>query len=145
MMRIAAAIICAWALCPLHAQAAEPAKKEGAQTVTISRAACRALIKHHPSADVAYQPGVDVNGKKVAPADLEDTPPIELPETIAIELDSGLRQWLPNQDYPYNKLDASKVRLGAIEVTGDQVTYNGQPLTSQAQENLAVLCLEQKP
>jgi hypothetical protein len=41
-----------------------------AETVTVSRNDCSRLIHHVPSANVAYQPGVDVKGKKVAPADL---------------------------------------------------------------------------
>lgn len=39
-------------------------------TVTVTRQDCARLVRHMPSADVAYQPGVDVKGRKVAPADL---------------------------------------------------------------------------
>src|SRR5688572_15205808 len=39
-------------------------------TITIDPSACREVIRHVPDADVAYKPGVDVHGKKVAPADL---------------------------------------------------------------------------
>ncbi len=38
--------------------------------VTVTRQDCARLIRHTPSADVAYQPGVDVKGREVAPADL---------------------------------------------------------------------------
>ncbi|MBI5120564.1 MAG: hypothetical protein HZA67_06125 [Rhodospirillales bacterium] len=42
-----------------------------AETVTVSKRDCSRLIAHAPSADVAYKSGVDVKGRKVAPADLE--------------------------------------------------------------------------
>ncbi|TAN53703.1 MAG: hypothetical protein EPN26_06725 [Rhodospirillales bacterium] len=40
------------------------------ETVRVTRQDCQRLIRHVPSADAAYQPGVDVKGRKVAPADL---------------------------------------------------------------------------
>lgn len=116
-----------------------------AQTIAIDRAACQRLVRHVPDADVAYQPGVDVSGKAVAPADLEGTPQMALPETVTIRLTSDLVKWLPKANFPYDKLQGSEVQLGIIAVTGDRVTYNGQPLTDAAQENLAVLCLDAKP
>jgi hypothetical protein len=42
-----------------------------AETVTVSKQDCSRLIHHQPAPNVAYQPGVDVHGKKVASADLE--------------------------------------------------------------------------
>lgn len=38
--------------------------------VYVTKSDCAALVTHHPSADVTYQPGADVHGKYVAPADL---------------------------------------------------------------------------
>ncbi len=38
--------------------------------ITVSRSACKALVKHVPDDDVAYTPGVDVRGNKVVGADL---------------------------------------------------------------------------
>lgn len=38
--------------------------------VTHSHQMCLFLDQHTPRADVAYQPGVDVHGKAVVPADL---------------------------------------------------------------------------
>ncbi|HSV29316.1 MAG TPA: hypothetical protein VLL76_07145 [Candidatus Omnitrophota bacterium] len=39
-------------------------------TVSITAKDCARLLRHQPAADVAYQPGVGVKGRKVAPADL---------------------------------------------------------------------------
>lgn len=110
-------------------------------TVVIDNAVCRRLIEHHPASDTAYQPGVDVYGREVAPADLEGAPRLQMPETITVELTPELRQWLPNPDPPYDKLEGARINLGIIQLAGDMVTFNGQPLGREAEENLAVLCL----
>jgi len=44
-----------------------------AETVRISRTDCQRLIEHKARSDVAYQPGVDVRGRQVAPAQGPDT------------------------------------------------------------------------
>ncbi|MDR3436674.1 hypothetical protein [Telmatospirillum sp.] len=39
-------------------------------SVYVTKSDCMALVRHHPAADVTYQPGADVHGKYVTPADL---------------------------------------------------------------------------
>jgi hypothetical protein len=48
--------------------AAEAGAEEA--TVQVTKQDCARLVHHQPSADVAYQPGVDVHGRPVAAADL---------------------------------------------------------------------------
>ncbi len=107
---------------------------------------CRALVKHAPDAGVAYQPGVDVHGKPVAPADLPvSAPAIQMPQTITIPLTLGLAKVLNlnTSQYPYNQLGPStEAQLGTLTVTGDQVMFNGQPISPAQQDNLAVLCMK---
>lgn len=107
--------------------------------------ACRSLIKHTPDADVAYQPGVDVHGKPVAPADLPGGTQIQLPKTITIPLTLQLVKVL-NLDttkYPYNQFgNSTEAQLGVLTVTGDHVLFNGKPLSDEQQSNLAVLCMK---
>jgi hypothetical protein len=45
-----------------------------AETVRISRTDCQRLIEHKARSDVAYQPGIDVRGKQVVPAQGPGTP-----------------------------------------------------------------------
>jgi hypothetical protein len=128
---------------PAIALAADRNQPEKPQTVVIDKKACRYLTKHYMQPDVQYQPGVDARGKKVVPADLASgAGQIKLPDTITINLTSELKDWLPNQNYPNNRVGTSEIPLGTITVEGDKVTYNGQPLTDPAQEQLAVLCLQ---
>lgn len=43
-------------------------------TVKVTRETCNHVVAHQPAADVAYRPGVDVNGNSVAPANLNNGP-----------------------------------------------------------------------
>ncbi|MGE3624465.1 MAG: type II toxin-antitoxin system RelE/ParE family toxin [Bdellovibrionales bacterium] len=110
----------------------------------IDPALCNALVKHVPAPDVEYQPGVDVEGNPVAPADLPGQPRIKLPEKIHIPLTVSLAKvlHLDTLKYPWNQLGpGTEAQLGTLTVEGDQVSFNGQPLTDEQQDNLAVLCM----
>jgi hypothetical protein len=100
------------------AHAADPAPE-------VDPALCQALVKHTPAPDVNYQPGVDVHGKPVAPADLPGSQ-VQLPSAIKIPLSVQLSKVL--------HLDYSKYPFNAV---------NGQSLSSEQQDNLAVLCMKQ--
>jgi|GEM_PF-921463 hypothetical protein len=114
---------------------------------SVDPALCQALVKHVPDADVAYQPGVDVHGKAVAPADLPGQPQMQLPDQIKIPLTLNLAKTLNlnTSAYPYNQLGAgTEAQLGTLTVEGDRVSFNGQPLSDVQQDRLAVLCLQPK-
>ena len=108
---------------------------------------CRRLIRHSPSADVAYQPGVDVRGKAVAPANLNANEPGGQPELIMprfvlipIEVDLFDRFGLPPDGETY-EADAFIGEVTVDLVTGEAF-FNGQPLQDEAQAELAARCRE---
>ena len=106
---------------------------------------CNALIKHTPDADVAYQPGVDVHGNAVTPADLPNQPQMKLPDKINIPLTLNLAKTLNLNisAYPYNQLgQGTEAQLGMLTVEGDKVLFNDQPISDEQQDKLAVLCLQ---
>lgn len=112
-----------------------------AQTaVRISRQDCSQLSRHIASSDATYQPGVDVNGNAVAPADLNGSGQIPAPDaiTIPLTLDLASRLGIPpggNADY------LARPVIGDVVVSRDgRVTFNGTPLTSDAQFELAQKC-----
>jgi hypothetical protein len=120
----------------------ETAKKKSKPT--IDPRACEMLTKHTPRADVAAQPGMDANGKAVAPADLAGSPQMQLPTKFDIPLTVNLAKQLNlnTSTAPYNTLgEGTEAWLGTISVEGDKATFNGKPLTDQQQDNLAVLCM----
>ncbi len=154
------------------ALAATPAAAHEKATVAITRADCARLVAHVPGPDVAYQPGVDVYGREVAPADLGGAPRIELPETIfiAIEVDLLERFGIPENPPPLDAdvpppldadvpapldadvpapLDAdvpplfdADAEMGWVVYQDGRFTFNGQPLQDEAQAGLAARCQE---
>ena len=107
--------------------------------VKITKADCLRLVKHRPEPGVAYEPGVDVRGDPVEGADLYDRPRLELPARvqIPIEVDLGARYGLPGDDS-----FEGDVQVGTVEVdleTG-RATFNGQPLSSAAEDALRARC-----
>lgn len=93
----------------------------------IEYAECRTLAEYIPQEDVAYRPGVDVNGNSVIPADL-NAAPIEMPDVMTIPLSFDLAQRLP--DPPQGmRADAS---VGFLEVYKDgRIVFQGRDLTPQ--------------
>lgn len=51
---------------------------------------CRPLSVHVPAPDVAYQPGIDIKGKAVVPADLGSVPAIVAPDRFTVDIDINL-------------------------------------------------------
>lgn len=106
---------------------------------------CQALTKHVPAPDVAYQPGVDVHGNAVMPADLPADDNGMPKDHFEIPLSYSLAKALGVSagSYPLNALGTgSDVKLGTLVVDGNDVTLNGKPLSGAQKDNLAVLCME---
>lgn len=103
----------------------------------IEYAECRTLAEYVPQAGVNYQPGVDVHGNTVVPADI-NAAPIDLPDVMAIPLSFDLAQRLP--DPPEGmRADAS---VGFLEVYKDgRVVFQGRDLTPQ----VYAICRGQAP
>lgn len=72
--------------------AAPPAAADEDTTVQITREDCGRLVRHLPAADVEYKPGVDVRGRKVAPADLGGGSQWKVPEAITIDIGIDLEE-----------------------------------------------------
>ena len=111
--------------------------------VTITRRDCDRLTKYQEPPGVEYQPGVDVHGEPVVPADIGGGSNIQLPQTIVIPIEVFLqdRFHLP----PNSALWAGKAEVGTVTVTGDRVFFNGQELTDAETAALAAICREQLP
>lgn len=105
-------------------------------TIVITKAECDRLVTYVASADVAYAPGVDVNGNAVAPADLNPQPQISMPDTISIPVTIDLAT---NLGIPTSFL--ARPTVGEVQVSSDgRVTFNGQPVSGEAEHELAKRC-----
>lgn len=135
MARCAGLACLVLALVPGLATAAEPA-------IAITTTDCARLVKHVPAPDVEYQPGQDVHGRPVAPADLDGGYGMNLPETIRIPVTVLLQErfGIPANSVLYK----AEAEIGVAEVSldGERVTFNGQALTSPEAQALAATCQE---
>lgn len=129
--------------------------QDAQQTIRVDTAACRYVTKHVPDADVAYKPGVDVHGNKVAPADI--APPIDYHMEdsmyLRLTLDAAKAFGLKVPNIPTIK-QGNNPNVPAVtgETVAGYITFkhgkaylNNQPLDDAAQGQLAVLCRSQKP
>lgn len=128
--------------------AAQPAH---AAELRVDSAACRYVVRHVPDADVTYKPGVDINGKKIVPADLNPSPVNNLQDTVSIKLTNdaaklfGLKA--PEMDVKgadgnvaKTPMVATETEIGYVTLKNGRAFLNGKPLDSVAESSLAVLC-----
>jgi hypothetical protein len=125
------ALLIALAAAPLSAH--EP-------VLGMTKADCARLVAYVPAPGVDYQPGVDVRGETVVPADLESNVEIALPERflIPIEVDLAQRLGLPWNPDRFQ----AEAFIGVVEVRGERLYFNGQPLQNEEKAELAALCRE---
>ena len=101
-------------------------------------------------ASADYQPGVDVNGNKVAPADLPGQHPMQMPQKIDIPLTGSLAKILnlnTNQGVTSKLGPGTEAQLGSfsVDTASGKVAFNGKPLTDDQEAQLSVLCANEKP
>jgi hypothetical protein len=111
-----------------------------AQNIYMDGVDCQRLtVTHVPAPDVAYKPGVDAQGRKVAPADLNGGgAQITVPDRITFDVAVDLRRFgIPST----SPLFQPNLPLGKVTVERDgRAFYNGQPLQSPEIEALRELC-----
>ncbi len=108
-----------------------------AQTIVVEDGRCRVVDIHVPDADVAYRPGVDVNGNAVAPADLGGGNAVRTPRFVPIPVTIPLNQLL-NTPPPFTDFIEVDAGLLLVDVETGYITYDGQRLDPPQ----AVLCDE---
>jgi hypothetical protein len=109
------------------------------EAIVISEKDCRSLTRHVPAADVAYEPGVDVNGNAVAPAEL-GAPETALPDEISIDVTALVYDLLKTTPPP--GLEDTAVNLGKVVFQDGQLSYDGQPLGDSTNAALTAACRE---
>ncbi len=100
-------------------------------------AACVRAAKSKTVAGAAYQPGVDVYGRKVAPADLGNRYGIQAPDVIEfdIQYDAAKRLGMNSSEYYQGNATLAKVR-----VEGNKLFINGQEVQTQTAADLIAAC-----
>ena len=126
-------------LFPVLAILAAQAQPQPETGFVITAADCRRLVtKHTPAPDVAYRAGIDVHGRPVAPAESGAAARIVLPDEIVIDVLIPLDEFLGDKTPP--RTARAEVRVGAVTVVGDRLSFNGQPLGDSAAAAIAAEC-----
>jgi len=104
---------------------------------------CARIQKHVARNDVTYKAGVDVHGKPVAPADLQDQPKF-LKDEIVIDLSLPLVDLYDVANPPNRKLQNAEVQVGTVryEMLSGKFYFNDQPLADTALHAIAEKCVE---
>lgn len=99
------------------------------EDIAVEKVICQQLYVHKPADDVAYKPGVDVDGNPVAPADLPGAQ-MQMADYLEVPLTVDLAQKL-SQPVPEGvKMDSI---IGNLRLYKDgRITYNGSDVLPQA-------------
>jgi len=108
--------------------------------INVTKDDCNRVEKHVAGNDVAFKPGVDVRGKAVAPADI-DEPKILLPENIIIDLSLPIKDLFKDKN---PRLENAEVQIGVLDynIASGKLKFNGQELNDPALHAIAVKCQE---
>ena len=135
---LACCTLAAGVLAHPHTLRADPDPQGGGRTVVLTRDDCARLQTAAPAA-ADYVPGVDVEGRPVAPADLPRgsfNPALSAAE-IEVELGGGGRGWKLGWRRP-------NVIVGRIWFDADgAILLNGERLATADRERLAAACREE--
>ena len=120
-----------------------------AEYVPITPDDCARIVAHVPAPDVAYRPGVDVDGNAVAPADLDDVGRLDLDgEDVVVEIAVPLRAFpgTVNDQIEFeaeggaiDRFDAA-AQVGAVTVRDGNVYFNGRLISKPDLKRYAAVC-----
>ncbi|MCC9623018.1 hypothetical protein LPB41_15090 [Thalassospira sp. MA62] len=101
--------------------------EDGPITITVTRSACKAMVAYEPEDDVTYQPGVDVHGKAVAPADLNGGDPVtkSLPKEIEFPVTIDFFEYA---GIPAPRGTSGEQSMGKVSFRNGRVFFNDQPI-----------------
>lgn len=130
-------------LAVLMASAAQAQQAGQPVRIVITKVDCSRLVRHIPAPDVIYQPGVDIHGRPVAPADVPGSGADALPGLVPDVLEIPLTiKPLAGKAYATHGTDDAEAVLGTVryDIARDLFTFNGQPIGAEEQQDLARAC-----
>ena len=110
------------------------------RTIAVARSDCELAVRYVAPAGVDYQPGVDVDGRPVAPADLDDGRRLQLPESIPVIISEDTRKrFHVSHHSPLFDADAV-VGIVELRLSDRRLTFNGVELSDPEANALAAMC-----
>ncbi len=125
----------------------------GAALNTVTSDDCAAITAHEPTDDVAYQPGVDVNGNAVVPADLYASGGIDYnADDIVISIGNPLvaTAGVVCDQAAFvaagGRIDTfgAESSVGSVTLRDGEVYFNGRRITDNERRAIAVACAESR-
>ncbi len=120
---------------------------------TVTPDECAAITAHEPADDVAYGPGVDVDGTAVAPADLNASGRIDYnADDIVISIGNPLVATAGVVGDPAafeaagGRIDSfgAESSVGSITLRDGEVYFNGRRITDNEARAIAEACAERQ-
>jgi len=115
----------------------------GADGTVVVGDPCQSVTIHEPDPGVAYQPGVDVDGNAVAPAELGGaSEPLVGPEhEYRIDITTRLGDALSGPaGSGVDFVEDSEIGIGEVTVREGRAYFNGRPLDAQDEHARAAAC-----
>ena len=113
-----------------------------AQTVTIGAADCTRLAQHVAASDVTFEPGVDLQGRLVVPADIGGAIRLDPPKEFSVPITVDLQKSLGIPVDP-KQFQTQNFTVGVVVWKDGQGYFNGQPLQNEQSAKMAALCQKQ--
>ncbi len=136
---------------PFLVMAVIAAGPASAALLTVTSDDCATIAAHRPADDVAYRPGVDVEGNDVAPADLNDAGRIDYNTDdlviaighplIAIDGVLGDQDTFVAGGGEINTYGAD-LDVGYVTLRDGEVYFNGRRITDEQRRAIAAACAE---
>jgi hypothetical protein len=98
-----------------------PQQNEAPTRYVVKGSDCQRAVEYRPPPGVEYQPGVDVRGRPVRSADVDNAPRIALPDEISFNLTLRLSDYLTTTP---RGLGDTVAPIGKLTVRGGQVLFN---------------------
>jgi hypothetical protein len=109
-----------------------------AETYVLSESACRYLTEYQQAEGVEYQPGLDVDGNAVVPADINRNQ-IEVPKVVGFDITVDVAEYA---GLPVPQGTETLARIGTVTIENNQLKFNGEPLKPESEQALIALCEE---
>jgi hypothetical protein len=100
--------------------------------VEISKKDCQRIMRRHAKLDPTYRSGVNVRGKRVAPADLNGGSRLNIPDTISFDVKFDIRNFLGKPE-----ADANAASTAAIAADKAKTAANAAATAATSAESAA--------
>jgi hypothetical protein len=109
----------------------------GAVTAAEVEDSCVRAVRALSTDGADYQPGTDVYGRSVVPADVQPTLRVDPPQVIEFPIDLDLAKRMG-----FNAAGAyeGKATMARVRIEGRRITVNGQEVASDAAADLIAAC-----